>query len=117
MGPSGPLVALWVGLLFAAADSPPATLGFSYRTLPDDLANEVGLEGGVEVRAVALGGPAAKGGLRKGDIIREVKGKRVDTADQYRALLGSIKPGDVVPIKIVRERKDVEIKLTAAERP
>ena len=99
------------------ADSAPATLGFSYRTIPDDLANEVGLEGGLEVRAIAAGGPAAKGGLRKGDIIREVNGKRVDTADQYRALLASIKPGDAVSLKGVRDRKDVEVKLTAAERP
>ena len=94
-----------------------ATLGFSYRTIPDDLANEIGLEGGLEVRAVAAGGPAAKGGLRKGDLIRDVNGKRVDTADQYRALLASIRPGDAVALKVVRDRKDVELKLTAAERP
>ena len=94
-----------------------ATLGFSYRTIPDDLANEIGLEGGLEVRAVAAGGPAAKGGLRKGDLIRDVYGKRVDTAEQYRALLATIRPGDAVALKVVRDRKDVEVKLVAAERP
>jgi C-terminal processing protease CtpA/Prc len=104
-------------LKLVPADPAPATLGFSYRTIPDDLANEVGLEGGVEVRAVAVGGPAARGGLRKGDLIREVNGRRIETADQYRALLGSIRPGDAVPIKVVRDRKDLEIKLTAAAPP
>jgi hypothetical protein len=103
--------------LAPADDTPGATLGFSYRTIPDDLANEIGLEGGLEVRAVAAGGPAAKGGLRKGDIIREVNGKRVDTAGQYRALLATIKPGDAVALKVVRDRKDAEVKLMAAERP
>jgi S1-C subfamily serine protease len=92
-------------------------LGFSYRTLPDDLANEVGLEGGLEVRAVASGGPAAQGGLRKGDIIRQINGRRVDTAEQYRVRLGSIRAGDAVTLAIVRDRKDVEIHLVAAERP
>ena len=94
-----------------------ATLGFSYRTLPADLANEIGLEGGLEVRAVAPAGPAAQGGLRKGDVIREMNGRRVDTSDQYRALLGGVRPGDAVAFKIVRDRKDVEIRVTAGERP
>lgn len=98
-------------------ESPAATLGFSYRTIPDDLANEVGVEGGLEVRAVAAGGPAARGGLKKGDLVRSVNGTRVDTADQYRALLAALKPGDAVVLKAVRERKDVELRLTAGERP
>jgi membrane-associated protease RseP (regulator of RpoE activity) len=93
-----------------------ATLGFSYRTIPDDLANEIGVEGGLEVRAVSAGGPAAAGGLRKGDIVREVNGKRVDTADQYRKFLASIKSGDAITLKVIRERKDVELRLTAGAR-
>ena len=94
-----------------------ASLGFSYRTIPDDLANEVGVEGGLEVRAVAAGGPAEQGGLRKGDLVRSVNGTRIDTAEQYRALLATIKPGDAVTLKGVRERKDLELRLTAGERP
>ena len=69
------------------------------------------------LRAVAAGGPAARGGLRKGDIVRSVNGTRVDTAGQYRALLAALKPGDAAVLKAVRERKDVELRLTAGERP
>ena len=53
----------------------------------------------------------------KGDVVREVNGKRVDTADQYRKLLASIQPGDAVTLEVVRERKDVELRLTAGTRP
>ncbi|HXX94679.1 MAG TPA: PDZ domain-containing protein [Planctomycetota bacterium] len=130
----GGAIALWAGLAgtLAAAqtvrpglrgsipllqEAPAATLGFSYRTIPDDLANEIGVEGGVEVRAVASGGPAAQGGLKKGDIVRKVNGRRVDTARQYQTVLGSIRPGDAVVLGVVRERKELELRLQAGERP
>jgi membrane-associated protease RseP (regulator of RpoE activity) len=93
-----------------------ATAGFSYRTIGDDEANEIGVEGGVVVSRVAAGGPAEAAGLKKGDIVQEVDGRRCDTAEDWQKVLSSAKPGDVVKLSVIRDKKDVDITLTLEAR-
>jgi len=98
------------------SDAPSAHAGFTYATIGDDVANEIGVEGGVVVKAVAAESPAAKGGLKKGDVIQEVDGKRVDRAEDWQKTLARAKPGQVVTLAVIRDRKDVELELTLSER-
>ncbi len=91
-------------------------LGMTYATIGADQANEIGVEGGIVVKAVAADSPAEKGGLKKGDIITEMNGKRIDRAEDYRRLLAKTKPGDVLAFNVIRDKKDVTINVTAEER-
>jgi len=90
--------------------------GFCYRTIGDDEANEIGVEGGVVVVKVAPGTPAEKAGLKKGDIIQEINGKRCDTAEDWQKVLSKAEPGDVATLIVIRDKKDVEVKITLEAR-
>ena len=58
---------------------------------------------GVYVGSVTAGGPAARSGLRTGDVITGVDGKATPTQDALGAALASKKPGQTVTLSIVRQ--------------
>lgn len=91
-------------------------VGFSPRELGADEANEIGIDGGVVVQKVAKDSPAAKGGMNEGDIIQEIDDKRIDTVEQYYAILRKAKPEDTLAFRVIRDRKDVDVKVTVRER-
>jgi putative serine protease PepD len=73
---------------------------------------------GVIVAAVQKGQPAARAGLRRGDIILEVDGKPTPTADDLATVLAGLKPGQKVPVKIKRANGDtVTVDVTLGENP
>ena len=92
-------------------------LGFSYRTIGDDAANEVGVEGGVVVGTLQKDGPAQRAGLKRGDIILQLDGARIRTADNYRAARSRLKPGRTVKLLILRERKEQTLEIKVGRRP
>lgn len=94
----------------------PVHVGLSPRELGADEANEIGIDGGVVVQKVAKDSPAAKGGMKEGDIIQEIDGKRVDTVEQYYAALRKSKAGETLTFRAIRDKKDVDVKVTVQER-
>jgi putative serine protease PepD len=58
--------------------------------------------GGVLVAGVTPGGPAAKAGIKPGDIIVAVDGKPTPTADVLVAVLAGLKPGQRVSVKVLQ---------------
>jgi S1-C subfamily serine protease len=70
--------------------------------------------GGVLVARVEGGGPAADAGIRPGDVIVSVGKKPTPTTDVLASVLATLKPGQRVPVEIVREsgeRKTVTVTL------
>jgi S1-C subfamily serine protease/photosystem II stability/assembly factor-like uncharacterized protein len=67
------------------------------------------------VAEVISGGPADKAGLKAGDTITFVDGKKVSTVTEFRAALAGKATGDKVTVSYVRGKEDktVEITLTA----
>lgn len=100
----------------AGPAAPAVHVGLSYATIGDDEANEIGVEGGVVVRAVAPDSPADRAGLRKGDVVTEIGDRRIRRAEDYRRALAAAKPGRELAVTIVRDRKDLELTLVPAER-
>ncbi|MFQ6018733.1 MAG: S1C family serine protease [Kiloniellaceae bacterium] len=75
------------------------------------------LRGRLFVNRVAPGGPAARAGLAKDDIILAVKGKPVrDMADFYRKLWALGRAGVEVPLTVLRPGGMAEITVKSADR-
>ncbi|HTY37876.1 MAG TPA: trypsin-like peptidase domain-containing protein [Bacteroidota bacterium] len=72
---------------------------------------------GIIVSDVAHGGPAEKADLRVGDIILETNGARINTADDFTAILSDASAGDVLKLKVFREKKMINLELTLAKKP
>jgi hypothetical protein len=71
---------------------------------------------GVKLNGVSEGSPAEKAGLKGGDVVVGFGGKPVATIYDYTALLGKQKPGDVVDVKVLRDGKEMIIKVTLGTR-
>ncbi len=74
-------------------------------------------DGKVVVMSVAEDGPAAQAGLRRGDIISDVRDEEVDSlADFYRKVWSSGPAGTSVPMRIVRDGRETWLRLKSADR-
>ncbi|MFI4933743.1 MAG: S1C family serine protease [Caulobacterales bacterium] len=71
----------------------------------------------VVVMDVTPGGPAARAELRRGDVIHELAGKRVnDLASFYERLWALGAPGVMVPLTIQREGDIFDVEIRSADR-
>jgi putative serine protease PepD len=57
--------------------------------------------GGVLVESVEPGGPAAKAGIRPGEVIVSVAGQQTPTTDVLSSVLSTLRPGQTVPVQIL----------------
>jgi aminopeptidase YwaD len=71
---------------------------------------------GVKLSGVREGSPAAKAGIKGGDIIVECAGKQIKNVYDYTYVLGDRKPGDVVEIAVLRDNERVKMHVTLEER-
>jgi serine protease Do len=80
------------------------TWGLSVEPLAPDSGRRLGLPGshGLVVTEVVPGGPADRGGLRRGDVILDVRGRRISDPETLYRELGALKPGDSVPLYVHR---------------
>ena len=94
-------------------------LGVSIQSLTPELAKQFELTDGkgVLVGDIVENSPADKGGLQRGDIIVEVRGKKIDDPNQIRNMVAGIEPGQEIEMKIIRENKPITKNLTVSELP
>ncbi|HMV84021.1 MAG TPA: Do family serine endopeptidase [Blastocatellia bacterium] len=93
-------------------------LGVNIRSLETDLAEAFGYKGtkGAFIENVVPGQPADQAGIKRGDIITEFQGQRIDTSDQLRNLASQTPPGTTVKVKVWREGAERELSLKLSER-
>ena len=89
-------------------------IGVGVTSLTKQLSEHFGVASGIMINNVRENSPAAKAGLRAGDIIVEVDGKKVDSDFDLIRAIGEKKDGDVSLI-IVRERNRQTISVTPEE--
>ena len=92
-------------------------IGVQVTPVPAEALAEFGLKErkGALVGTVAKGRPAAKAGVEPGDIILEFNGKAVKNRDELVATVVSTKPGTTVPIKVLRDKKEMTLSITVDE--
>ncbi|MET9661038.1 trypsin-like peptidase domain-containing protein [Streptomyces sp. NPDC006510] len=72
----------------------------------------VGAKGAAGKPAVTPGGPGAKAGIRPGDVITEVDGRRVHSGEELIVKIRAHRPGDRLDLTLTRGGKDLSISLT-----
>ncbi len=94
-------------------------LGVQISSLNEDLAKQFKVPdtSGALVEDVTPGGPADKGGLKSGDVIRKLNGQPVSDGDQLTAMVTTLNPGTEVTLDILREGNPMTLKATLGERP
>ncbi len=94
-------------------------LGVQIQALTPELARQFNLkdEKGVLLADIVEGGPAEKGGLKRGDVIIEYNGKKIENPFQLRNMVATTKPGDTVNIMVMRNGKALSIKVVVGELP
>jgi S1-C subfamily serine protease len=91
-------------------------LGVTVNPLTPQLASYFGAKEGVLVASVSDDSPAARAGLKAGDVITSINGEGVTSrSDLVQALRGA--PSDDVTIGIVRDRKETTVKAKIERRP
>jgi serine protease Do len=88
--------------------------GFSVQDLTAELRDQLKAPAGsgVVVSGVEDGGPAARAGLRPGDIIAEANRERVRSAQEFTRLLGQMKRGSNLLLLVQREGNSRFVVLT-----
>jgi putative serine protease PepD len=111
-----------------------AWMGVEMQTLIPRYAEalDLGVDRGVMIGRLVRNGPAHRAGIRGGadrvivgntrlvvggDIIVEADGQPVKSSEALQRLLRAKKPGDKLPLTIVREGRRVNLSITLGERP
>lgn len=71
----------------------------------------------VRIEQVVPNQGAAKGGMKAGDIIIGVAGKEVTDGESMRKILQEFKVGKIVDVKVKRDEKEIDLKITLGPRP
>lgn len=105
------------GRVYFSADSESGWLGISIDDVTAEKAKELKLpaERGVLVNDVDADSPAAKAGLKKGDVITEFAGQRVEGVAQFRRYVRETPAGRTVNMTIWRDGKAQQITATLGD--
>jgi S1-C subfamily serine protease len=87
-------------------------LGVQIEDVQDQLADYFGVKSGALVTSVAPETPAARAGLKAGDVITAINGEQVQDTSDVRRALRRIESGKEFQVDTVRERKPQSFKVT-----
>jgi serine protease Do len=94
-------------------------LGITVQSVTPELAREFGLKenNGAIVSDVYKGSPAEKSGIKRGDVITYIGGKKITQAESLRTIIAQTKAGEKIELKIIRSRKPISVTVTIEEYP
>ena len=94
-------------------------LGVMIQEITPTLARELDLkqQKGALIGDVVPKGPADKAGLKSGDVVLEFDGKPVTSSRQFRLQVARTKPGESVPVKVLRDGSTKALSVTVKELP
>jgi serine protease Do len=92
-------------------------LGVTIQALTQGLADSFGLDkpAGALVSAVEPRSPAARAGLRAGDVILKLNGREVTDSGQLPAEIAAMKPGTTVRLEVLQKGMRDDVNVTVGE--
>ena len=94
-------------------------LGVYIQGVDPTIAKQFGAQAnrGALIGDVSPDAPGAKAGLKRGDIVTELNGQPVESADQLRLHISQMAPGTQVKLGVMRDGKMQDINVTLGELP
>ncbi len=82
-----------------------AYLGVNISDISDDMSKFYNNNYGALITSIEDNSPAAKAGLKRGDLIIEINGKKIGSASELKNTIGSYAPSKTVTVKFLRDKK------------
>jgi serine protease Do len=94
-------------------------LGVTIQQVTPELAKSFGLgkAGGALIAGVMKNGPAGGSGLKRGDVVTAVNGRKVETYNQLSRFVATLPPGSKASLSVMREGKEKTIEVKVGTRP
>jgi Do/DeqQ family serine protease len=105
-----------VGQLIAHGEVAPTSLGFEVQDLDPRMIEVMEIPHNVTgalVSNVRPGGPGARAGVARGEVVTRLAGQSVKTARDFYEVLGSLTEGEPVQIRLWRDRSERTVQVTA----
>ncbi|PLX67294.1 MAG: peptidase S1 [Denitrovibrio sp.] len=93
-------------------------LGIMVQPIDEKLAKGFGLKEakGALIADVTKGDPAAKSGVKAGDVVIKIDGKEIEDSKELVNTIGRKSPGETIVLNILRGKKKMDIKVKLGER-
>jgi serine protease Do len=94
-------------------------IGAQVQSITPELADSLGVSNlrGAIVARVQDNGPAAKAGLRRGDVITSVGGEPVKNANELTRKVAAMAPGSSTKLMVLRQEKEASLSVTLGQLP
>jgi len=98
-------------------EGPRPWIGVWYQQIDDDIAKQLGLpdSDGIFITNVISDSPAEKAGLRQGDVVREIDGKRITAKMSLAEEISNKKVGDKVVMRVWRGEQKLYVTIILGE--
>jgi len=89
-------------------------IGITFTEINEALRKETGIDdiNGLYVQSVVKGGAAEAAGIKKGDVITKIEGKKIYSSSDLQERVARLRPGDKVTITYKRDGKEKDVTLT-----
>jgi serine protease Do len=94
-------------------------MGVAIQNVTEQLAEYYGIKEtkGVYVAKVYEGDPAGKAGIKVGDVIFQINGKKIESSRDLTLTIAASSVGETVKVKLIRDGKEKMIKVKLGKRP
>jgi serine protease Do len=91
-------------------------LGVRVQDLSEELASYFGVKSGVLVAGVEADAPAAKAGIKAGDVITAVNGQAITEPGELRREVAKVEDGKTADLAVTRDKKALTLKVEVTAR-